>query len=280
MQIIVARYNEDITWTKSFNNLIIYNKGNPIDESYNQIILDNVGREGHTYYTHIYNNYDNLDDYIVFLQGNPFDHSPNIIHNLNHYINNKPNIDFEYLSENIIKTKFDGCPYHPNLPFKEVFEVLFNDNIDNMSNKFANEVPFGAGAQFIVSKKKILSRSKDFYLKIVNLLGYSNNPIEGFVIERFHYLIFDNLEDYLPPDFNIDVYRTCNSDLINLTNYQLLHHWKVSGCNENRIYKKPSNFNYDFYRNLYHDLKDLNDIQLLWHWYNFGIIENRANPFF
>ena len=32
--------------------------------------------------------FDNLEDYTIFLQGNPFDHSPNIISNLNYYINN------------------------------------------------------------------------------------------------------------------------------------------------------------------------------------------------
>ena len=49
---------------------------------------------------------------------------------------------------------------------------------------------FGAGAQFIVSKKRILHKSKAFYSKIVKMLDTNINPIEGFVIERFHELIF------------------------------------------------------------------------------------------
>jgi hypothetical protein len=77
--IVVSRYNEDVNWTKQFNNVIIYNKGEKLSDDFNQILLNNVGREGHTYYKHIYDNYDNLDDYIIFLQGNPFDHSPDII---------------------------------------------------------------------------------------------------------------------------------------------------------------------------------------------------------
>jgi hypothetical protein len=52
---------------------------------------------------------------------------------------------------------------------------------------------FGAGAQFIVSKQNILKRDKNFYSKIVELLEYSVNPIEGFVIERFHEIIFKTL---------------------------------------------------------------------------------------
>jgi hypothetical protein len=50
---------------------------------------------------------------------------------------------------------------------------------------------FGAGAQFLVSKKSILKRPKSFYSKIVEMLQYHINPIEGFVIERFHKIIFD-----------------------------------------------------------------------------------------
>ena len=54
------------------------------------------------------------------------------------------------------------------------------------------EFQFGQGGQFIVSKKIILSKPKEFYLKIIKLLDYSINPIEGHIIERFHKLIFLN----------------------------------------------------------------------------------------
>ena len=50
---------------------------------------------------------------------------------------------------------------------------------------------FGTGAQFIVSKQNILNRPTEFYFKIVELLQNDINPIEGFVIERFHKIIFE-----------------------------------------------------------------------------------------
>ena len=52
--IVVARYNEDLKWTKQFSNVIIYNKGTSLTDYFNEILLNNVGREGHTYYKHIY----------------------------------------------------------------------------------------------------------------------------------------------------------------------------------------------------------------------------------
>ena len=184
--IIVARYNENIEWTKQFENVIIYNKGSNIENEYNEKILNNVGREGHTYYKYIYDNYENLSDYTIFLQGNPFDHSPNIISNLNKYINNKElNIKFEFLSELLILCNLNNCKYHYGLPLKDTYYKIFNERKENI------EFIFGSGAQFIVSKQNILKRPKEFYLKIVELLQNSIHPFAGYVIERFHKLIFE-----------------------------------------------------------------------------------------
>ena len=51
--IVIARYNENVEWSKQFSNVIIYNKGTSLKGDYNEILLKNVGREGHTYYKHI-----------------------------------------------------------------------------------------------------------------------------------------------------------------------------------------------------------------------------------
>jgi hypothetical protein len=185
--IVVARYNECVEWTKQFSNVIIYNKGNKLDNSYNEVFLNNVGREGHTYYKHICDNYENLADYTIFLQGRPHDHSPNIISNLNKYINNKElNIDFEFLSEQIFHSSLDlECNgYWQNKNLYKTWERIFSVNIENQ------ECIFGVGAQFIVSKNKILKNTKNFYENIVKILEYDNNPLEGYHIERFHKYIF------------------------------------------------------------------------------------------
>jgi hypothetical protein len=158
--VVVARYRENVEWTKKFKNVIVYNKGKPLSDDFNQIVLNNVGREGHTYYKHIYDNYDNLTDYIIFLQGNPFDHSPNIISNLNNYVNNKElSIDFEFLSERVLNCNLKGCPYHRGLPLIETYEKLFGERNENMN------FIFGAGSQFIVSKKKNLTKTERVLFK-------------------------------------------------------------------------------------------------------------------
>ena len=81
-------------------------------------MLDNVGREGHTYYKYIVDNYDNLKDYTCFLQGNPFDHSPNIIDNLHRCIE-----DLNTMSFNIINTMPRPVLDNPNLDWHNLLKV-------------------------------------------------------------------------------------------------------------------------------------------------------------
>ena len=185
--IVVARYNECVEWTKQFPNIIIYNKGKNLNNDYNEVLLNNVGREGHTYYKYICDNYENLSNYTIFLQGRPFDHSPNILFNLNKYINNKElSIDFEFLSEEIHYSSLDlECSkYRECQNIHKNWKRVFGESLNNQ------QCIFGAGAQFIVSKKKILKNTKEFYENIMKMLDYDIDPLEGYDIERFHKYIF------------------------------------------------------------------------------------------
>ena len=179
MKIIVSRYKEDIEWTKSLSNVVIYNKGEPLNED-NEFMLENVGREGHSIYSYICNNYDQLDEYMAFLQGNPFDHSPNLLSNLKKG-------SFVFLSENVIHTTIKNESNHwHSTSIYDVFETIFN----RKATKEDEPLIFGAGAQFVVSKEMVLKRPKSFYEKIVKLLEYDVNPLKGHPIERLHYKIF------------------------------------------------------------------------------------------
>jgi len=184
MKIIVSRYNEDIEWTKQFSeHIVLYNKGDDYIE--NAITLPNVGREGHTYFHYICENYDNLDDYTIFLQGDPLPHAPDICSELHKLLNDPINIDFQYLNaEQITYNLLTGCHRHPSINIANVYERLFNKPATN------RYIIFCPGAQFIVSKERIRKRPVSFYKKIVDMLGYHYGPDEGFAIERLHPLIF------------------------------------------------------------------------------------------
>ena len=219
VKLVVSRFNENIDWTKQFSDVIIYNKGNDDIDQYYPIKLPNVGREGHTFYKYIYDNYENLSDYTAFLQGNPFDHSPNVIERLQEVIagtnqNTFDFFDFLFLSERILDTNLSDCPHHPRLPMRKVYDSLLQDG----EKKDNLKITFGAGGQFVVSKRKILERPRDFYMKVVKLLDYSIDPIEGYVVERFHGLIFQTNVPFVARQLLLELW--CNIDPYQFSNEQ------------------------------------------------------------
>ena len=190
LTIVVARYNESLEWTRNISNTrtkcIIYNKGSKLDHIGPIIHLPNVGREGHTYLYHIINNYDNLSEYTMFLQGQPFDHTPYLESILASDEWKKP---FHVMSLNIHNRTINN--EHNPYTMLELYNILFNRKKTEFS------FWFGPGAQFCVSRATIRSRSKEFYQKIYAILARDVNPIEGHAIERFWPMIFlgESLEE-------------------------------------------------------------------------------------
>ena len=153
---VVARYKENVNWLKNLPyKYVLYDKGpdpKASENFYNKknkdtsncidfIKLQNVGREAHTYLTYIVDNYNSLPDYVGFLQADPFVHA--------------------ILLTNKIY-KFKGQDYYPLSPKMEYENaaVEYIRNIEGSTLKyFGIQRPIGSfpfGAQFIVSKKKIL----------------------------------------------------------------------------------------------------------------------------
>ena len=58
LKFIISYYNENLDWLRNYNNVLIYNKGNNDILGFNNIKINNVGRDVHTIFYHIYNNYD------------------------------------------------------------------------------------------------------------------------------------------------------------------------------------------------------------------------------
>lgn len=165
-EMIVARYKEDINWISNLNinNLTttIYNK------YYNEVNLLNneTGREAHTYFHHICENYENLADFNIFTQANPFDHSPNFIEEVKNIVVNKLEPNFmpltNYHGEKSIFCDLDGKPHHPSLNLQIGMNIIF-------PNLQIKQFEFYPGAIFIVSKSNILNRPKTFYKKCLEL---------------------------------------------------------------------------------------------------------------
>jgi hypothetical protein len=88
-EVVIARYNENLDWIARIPDdfaVIIYNKGDEItsqpalQRAHAVIQLENNGRESDTFIRHILRKKQFGSGYTVFVQGDPFEHSPDIIH--------------------------------------------------------------------------------------------------------------------------------------------------------------------------------------------------------
>jgi len=172
----VARYKEDISWFfhMDLGKLYVYDKSG--DEHTPFIRLENKGREGTTFLGHIIEYYNNLPDYIVLVQGNPFAHMnpeikpSNFQENLDKLVEKKPEktqpLFCDYLEESV--------SFHQGLMMNKYYDLMFE-------GKHGKIIKYATGNQYIVPRKMILKRPKHFYQKLWNMAikgdHYSHNNI-------------------------------------------------------------------------------------------------------
>jgi hypothetical protein len=170
LKVIIAKYDEDISWTSKLNyDYTIYNKKESEKHLYNKN-LPNVGRESHTFISYIIDNYDNLPDYVAFIQGNPFDHCESVIEKIN-------NFNF--------RTEFYplGNIHRYNMEYESIDSqvISFGKDID-ISISFP--CYYVQGAQHIISRRLIRKHPIDFYKKIYSLLCLDEYPQSSLDYEK------------------------------------------------------------------------------------------------
>ena len=197
--IIVSRFNEDIEWIevlKEKHNVIIFNKGSLLD---NTISLENVGREAHTYVQYIIDNYNNLPEVVLFIQGNPFDH----------------NITSQSFDQLINEAKIFGMSQNKALHNvgifnavsnfnifvhcgKQVFPYKVNEKVLNFGEWFTHvtgmsfpqkPIEWYIGACFAARKDMIQNVSIEIWRNILESLSYSIAPTTAHFMERSWYLL-------------------------------------------------------------------------------------------
>lgn len=156
---VVAKHKENTDWCK---DCVIIEKDKDVP---------NQGRESSSYAWYIIQNYDNLPEQITFCQGDPFDHCPNIL--------TETKSDFTTHGQ-IFRSDHNGNPHHGGLRIKE------------LANELGIEIPekldFIVGAQFTVSRERILKHPKEFYEKLYNLAN--TFPEAPWCLERLWIYIF------------------------------------------------------------------------------------------
>ncbi len=202
VEVVVARFREDVAWTESLGlPVTVYDKsGQP-----GPLALPNIGRESHTYLTHIVRRYDSLAGFTVFVQAAPFEHMP---------AGTTPQTFADRIRQNVrlglkcsgfasFKLKCDrlGRPHQmadpelhghrpgfgKDIPVGAVYEALFAGPVPETFL-----VPAPAGMLF-VARERILARPPDFYRKALEIVAAdpddANNT--GHAFERLWHLVFN-----------------------------------------------------------------------------------------
>jgi len=214
-EIVIAAYDKELYWLDKLNSDVkktIYRKGDRSDNINEIYIENNKGRCVHTFFNHIFENYNNLSDITYFAQDYPFDHWENIIE----IINNTPTTQQEQLkiggyygyhwnsiqtpssygsrmwklypsehhgSGNILVCNSDGSPHDLNLiDIDKYWNLFFKINPPN-------RYEFMPGGHFAITKEHVKIRSKEFYKKIVEFL--LDVHIAPWIIERLECYIFN-----------------------------------------------------------------------------------------
>lgn len=198
--VVISRYHEDIEWIKTEIPtdicVTIYNKGednlNSLAPNCKEIKLPNFGHESQTYLYHIINNYDNLPERILFLQGHPFDH--HILKSFSSYLfsSNKngckniyakcdPNQSLKYHSNNLKHTNWAKTKWS----YITIKEETMQDFAYKVFHVDISKMVAGIvwGANFAVDRENILCHSKNFHQNILD--SYTSiHPLEDHYMER------------------------------------------------------------------------------------------------
>ena len=181
MQVVIALFCENADWISEIPNhwdVVVYNKS---DKSANiigsEFMLPNIGRESQSFFYHIYKNYDNLHDLTLFLQGFPFDHTPDIKKILN--LTNLKEMS-RYADKNLQSSDYIGFgPFWEEDTFIISKENYWKrkgcEEIWNMVHPepMPNFISTMWGQQFIISKRLIQRFPISFYQKISDKHHYS-----------------------------------------------------------------------------------------------------------
>ena len=232
-QFVVCRFNEDISWTEWLDeDVLIYNKGEIIQSKHRVINLPNLGMFHGTQLYHIVENYENLADVTVFLQGWPFDAVIAEHYGWDYSLSGLEKILSFYLSigsdkmasthshVQLVKDLFEAPPNYNQRHHNEFVKYTFDwyewlKIIDPKSKvNWDIEMPFFRNGQIGLSKKAILSNPKEFYILLLDHWKYSN-PVAEWATESTQHIIFNS-----DIDENFIDYEHESLDFSNLKNYK------------------------------------------------------------
>lgn len=211
--LLVSKFQEDVSWLSGVKIpfLVVDKSSSPISGSINR---PNVGREAETLSWFIIENYNNLPDLLIFVQGNPTSDGYFSYEECVEKINTVSSLELKgFLTrrDEVIDIENFWIKKLPLL-YKKIFK------------KYKKRIKFSLGAQFIIPKKNILSKPLSFYQEIhKQILKFKSQlnaerldltcGIDPWSMEGLWYEIFDednevntNFSSLLNNDFKLGLF--------------------------------------------------------------------------
>ena len=121
---------------------------------------------------YIYYNYNTLEDHLIFINGKPFNDLFYAIDTVSRIIKDRPPIGFEFLSDQVRSSTIDR-EYILSDQRRSIYR-LYNEIFGKLPEPHT-QIRIGNGSQFIVSRKVIHKRPKEFYFQIVKMASIAEN---------------------------------------------------------------------------------------------------------
>jgi len=178
---VVSHYKSDYSWVKQYtDSFTVYHKDR-----------ENVGYNVSSMMSFIIDNYDNLPDVCVFVKDNILERHITK-EEFDKVIDNKtftPMLTQNHKVDGVINYYENGLYYerndswyfnsYPHKHFSSYNEFASLMGLDN-----SKYLGFAPGANYIVPRKNILKRSKDFYVRLLGYCSWSQINAESHAIER------------------------------------------------------------------------------------------------
>lgn len=217
-ELVIAAYDRYLDWLDKLNpeiKVTVYRKGEEEKQREDEIKIElNKGRCVHSFFNHIYTNYDNLSDITFFAQDYPFDHWEDVIEVINNGTEQSRcqlKIDGYYgfhFNTITIPSPLGGAMWalSPSTHHGEGKVLICNSNgapqdsnpnidVEKYWSRFFKQVPppaeyqFMPGGHFGITKEHARLRSKEFYKNVVDFL--LEEEVAPWIIERLECYIFN-----------------------------------------------------------------------------------------
>ena len=207
VEVVVARYAEDVSWLRplvSSGMLRLYNKGAPMPPQSGfadmAIPLPNVGREAHTYLHHIVHHFDDMREYVVFVQGSILANEGCCTNPLQYVLDLIASARALGVSANwkrwndMYPTEYDMRERVPCTPSDDgCFGDWFRKRVSPL---YIPDPKWFKGAVFCVRSEWIRVRPKAYYQTLLAALSRTVAPEEAYYLERAWYYVVRKVRVY------------------------------------------------------------------------------------